>query len=167
MTAKHSTLTQERLKELLHYDPETGLFTWRIRVAYRAHIGDVACSQPHRGYTYIMIDGSRIGTHRFAWLYMFGIWPKDQIDHINGVRDDNRICNLREATNTENQQNRGISKRNTSGYAGVSFFSGAWYARIRVNRKRIHLGCFPTPELAHEAYKQAKSELHMFCPVLR
>ncbi|MCK9994454.1 MAG: hypothetical protein Dbin4_02974, partial [Alphaproteobacteria bacterium] len=102
---KMAELTQSRLKELLHYDPDTGVFTRRVQTSSNARVGDVAgCLHPE-GYRHIQIDGKRYAAHRLAWLYMTGEWPTNQLDHLNGVRDDNRWGNLREATHGQNQQN--------------------------------------------------------------
>ena len=158
-------LTQERLKELLDYDPETGVFTWKS-IVFGSHmkVGSVAGSMYSNGYLRIKINGKDYRAHRLAWLYMYGCWPTNQIDHINRVRDDNRIANLREATNKENQWNRGKQKSSTSGFTGVSWHkkSGKWQSRIAVNKKVIQLGVFNTPEEAHAAYVRAKAEHHKF-----
>lgn len=116
----HPELTAERLRELLSYDPETGIFR---RVATRRQVksGDIAGSDDGKGYWRIRVNGEKHRAHRLAWLYVNGAWPIDQLDHINGDKLDNRICNLREATNSENQQNRSLPKSNTSGRLGVHF----------------------------------------------
>lgn len=162
-------LTQSRLKELLHYDPDTGVFTRRVQTSSRAMIGDVAGSLLPDGYRRIMIDGGKHRAHRLAWLYMTGEWPTNQLDHMNGVRDDNRIANLREATNAENKQNREISKNNRSGFMGVSWHKHTrkWVAHIQIAGSKKHLGLFTTPEAAHAAYLAAKADLHPFQPVPR
>lgn len=109
------------------------------------------------GYIYPSINGRRYPGHSLVWLLEYGVWPKGQLDHINGVRDDNRPCNLRECSNAENNRAVGIKKNNTSGYKGVSLnkASGRFYSYIRVNYKRIHLGCFDSPEEAAKAYNAA------------
>ena len=157
-------LTQERLQELLSYDPETGIFT-NLKSRGRVKIGAVAGSKNPNGYIYIAIDSKKYRAHRLAWLYVHGNFPANQIDHINEVKDDNRIVNLRLATNLENHQNQSSPRtNNTSGYLGVIWdkFSGKWRARIKVNGKQKHLGCFDTGEEASEAYVTAKRELHPF-----
>lgn len=161
-------VAQSRLKELLHYDPETGVVTWRAtRGGVRA--GTVAGSTNHNGYLQIGVDGRDYLVHRLVWLYVHGDWPKHQIDHINGVRADNRIANLREATNAENNQNLAIRPHNTSGFMGACWDSERrkWLAQIRADGKRKYLGRFDTPEVAHAAYLSAKSELHTFQPTMR
>ncbi len=104
--------------------------------------------------------------HRLAWLFVHGVWPKEQIDHRNGIRDDNRFVNLREATLAENNQNRGVSPRNTSGHTGVYFNkkTGKWHAEIMTNRRKKHLGCFNDIEDAISARKAAKAANHKFNP---
>lgn len=158
-------LTQARLKELLHYEPETGVFTWLVtRRSYggKISIGSVAGNPTFYGYRQIGADGCRYPSHRLAWLYIHGEMPKEHIDHINGIRDDNRIENLREANRFENLSNRGKNKNNTSGYKGVWFNKklGKWIAGITCNRKVIHIGVFDTPELAYESYCLKALELN-------
>lgn len=162
-------LTSERLRELLDYDPETGVFTWRVNASSRAQVGSVAGSPKAKGYRGIRVEGRSYYEHRLAWLHIHGEWPASHMDHINGVRDDNRLVNLREATATENQQNRIADKRNTSGVLGVSWCSrdGKWLAQIRLDGKRKYLGRFDTVEEAGAAYAEAKKQLHRFQPVMR
>ena len=120
------------------------------------------------GYRTISIKSKLYYEHRLVWLYHYNKWPSDRIDHINGIRDDNRIANLRNVTPGENTQNqRAPRSDNTSGYLGVSFSkaAGKWVAGIGVGRKRIHLGCFDCPETAHLAYIKAKREMHATCTI--
>lgn len=158
-------LTVERLREVLAYDQETGLFTRRVRTANCVKVGDVAGSLHRKGYIRINVDGRRYFAHRLAWLYVNGEWPPAEIDHINGVKDDNRIVNLRLATRIENMQNERVSRSNNkAGYLGVFLHScGKFSAKICIDGKNKHLGMFPTPESAHEAYLEAKRQLHHFC----
>ena len=163
-------LTQERLKELLHYDAERGVFTWLVNLRGRsARVGGVAGCRDGRGYGVIRIDGVLHRAHRLVWLYVHGQWPTHEVDHINGVRDDNRLVNLREATSTQNHQNRALSDTNTSGYLGVYWHKARqkWLARIAVNRKTHFLGRFDNPEEAAAAYVEAKRRLHTFQPETR
>ena len=157
-------LTQARLKELLHYDPVTGIFTWITRKAQRIHVGDVAGWANGKGYLKVEIDGRGYFLHNLAWLYMTGEWPARQVDHKNCVGSYNAWDNLREATAVENGANTRLSKRNTSGFKGVHFRqkkrgTKRWQAYIRKNRQLKHLGYFYTPEEAHAAYVTAASEL--------
>lgn len=162
-------LTQSRLKTLLNYDQDTGIFTWRVRTCRNVMAGDVAGTTSIQGYRQIRINRRTFAAHRLAWLYVHGIWPADQIDHINGVRDDNRLVNLREATSAQNHQNRKKSANNTSGFTGVSWncWTRKWQAAICAGGQRSHLGHFDTPESAHTAYLAAKAELHTFNQTVR
>lgn len=157
-------LTQSRLKELLHYDPETGVFTWRVRASNNIRVGGVAGCRTVHGYWLIGIDSSQYFAHRLAWLYMHGEWPKHEIDHKNGVGDDNRIANLREATVSENHQYLAKSARNTSGFVGVSWHSRRrkWQAQICIKGIRFCLGFFDSADTAYSEYIVAKARLHTF-----
>lgn len=136
-------LTQERLKELLTYDPDSGVFTWKETRNGFVKKGDIAGSNNGKGYIVIMIDKITYQSHRLAWLYMTGEHPKNQIDHINHRKSDNVFSNLREATNQDNQKNTSISKNNTSGIVGVIWHKRfkKWSAQIN-SGKRYHLGCY-------------------------
>ena len=155
-------LTQLELKELLHYCPETGIFT-RISSPRKRRIGVIkTCSNNGDGYFQIFLLGNMYLAHRLAWLYTNGSWPKAQIDHINMDRIDNRLSNLREATYVENQRNRGVRRDNMSGFKGVSFHKPMekWRAQICINSKPKYLGFFTSPELASEAYEAAAKVIH-------
>lgn len=148
-------ISQEELKQLICYDPDTGFFIWKKtnkRAGYTRSDGYVAISVKSKIYR----------AHRLVWLYVYGKFPDDVIDHINRIRNDNRLCNLRECTNQQNQWNRSIHTNNKSGYPGVHWHkkNKKFNARIRINNKRIHLGSFDCPKQAYEAYLKAKSELH-------
>ena len=152
----------------LNYDPVTGIFTWAISRP-KCKAGAVAGSAHPDGYLSITIDGKKLQAHRIAWFFHHGNWPADQIDHINGIRTDNRISNLREATDAENQQNRGKNKNNTSGYTGVHWnkTAGKFVSQISVNGKILHLGLFDDPKQARQAYLDAKVKYHGFNPISR
>jgi len=154
-------LTKEQLQDVLEYNPETGVFTWKIRAAQNVRIGDVAGQITSKGYVRIKILGKQYMAHRLAWLYVHGGFMPDQADHINGVRDDNRIANLRNATHAENMMNRRVQSNNESGYPGVHWASrkGKWRADCAAYGRRKYLGMFATAELAFEAY-QAYSIQH-------
>ena len=157
-------LTQSKLKELLHYDPHTGVFTALTKRANRVNIGDRAGHVDSKGYAVIKIAQKAYKAHRLAWLYMTGAHPQDQIDHINRQRSDNRFSNLREATNSENQRNQKPNRLNTSGHAGVrrakTTVKGkeywSWIASIGVEGVKTYLGSFRTKEEAVKVRKQAE-----------
>lgn len=150
-------LTAERLCEVLKYDPETGNLSWLVRGGKIA--GCLQVSNGQRRIT-IRIDNKYYKAHRLAWLYMTGKWPVDDIDHINGDGADNRWCNLRAATRSENLSNRVVRKNSKSGLKGVERNNGnTWCARICSNGNRIYLGNFPTKEEAHMAYVRAAERL--------
>jgi len=155
-------LTQEELKETLDYDPESGIFRWKVAKGLRVKVGDIAGTLHPNGYRYIKINGKRYLEHRLAWLYVHGEWPEDMIDHINGIKDDNRIENLRESTRSENGMNRSKQINNTSGYKGVTWNKAAqkWHTQIMINNKQKYLGYFDSPEEAYAAYCKAAEELH-------
>lgn len=127
-------LTQEELRKELLYVPATGGF-------YRK--GNLVGNRHHSGYMRIMVLGKRYQSHRLAWLYIHGEWP-NEIDHINHIKDDNRISNLRNVTRKENLKNISISSRNKSGVVGVSWHRGSrkWQADIKVDKKTVYLGIF-------------------------
>jgi hypothetical protein len=152
MTAK--ILTQARLQKVAHYDPETGVF---IRKTTGKRLGAVVSG----GYRVAMLDGERHREHHLAWLYVYGVWPNKQLDHVNRVADDNRISNLREATIKQNNENISRRKDNTSGVKGVSKATNRnkWRARISHFEKPIHLGYFDTKEEAQQAYETAAKQL--------
>lgn len=159
-------LTAVRLREVLDYDPDTGSFTWRESKGHMR--GGLPAGHHHNnGYVHIGIDGEDYSAHRLAWLYIFGAWPTaEHMDHINRVRHDNRICNLREASRSENGQNVSLSSSNSSGYRGVSRCNkyNCWRAQIKLNGKPKHLGYFETPQLASAAYCAAAALLHTHNP---
>lgn len=162
-------LSAARARELLHYEAETGIFTWAVNRRGPAKAGDVAGTRMKNGYRKIGIDGREYLCHRLAWLVTSGSWPAHQIDHINGDPGDNRLENLRPATNAENHQNLGLRKTNTSGHVGVTWFAdrGKWVAQIHVAGKHKCLGYFDDKLDASTAYRKAKAELHPFSPSVR
>jgi hypothetical protein len=161
-------LTQQRLKEILSYNPEMGLFTW-LASAGRAKVGDVAGTINGQGYRHIKIDGKKHLGHRLAFLYMNGAFPKEHTDHIDGNPANNRWSNLRECTRAENLQNKASHKNSSSKYPGVCWHKQCkkWKTQIMINGKRKFLGYFETEEAAYQAYCAAKAEIHTFNPVPR
>ena len=159
-------LTTGRLREVLAYDADTGIFTRLERSAAKVRIGDIAGGIDPQGYTLIRVDLKRYRAHRLAWLYMTEVWPDGQIDHINGIRSDNTWGNLRDVTNTINCQNKHQARSdNKSGFLGVSRDKKAWRAVITINGARKYLGRHETPEIAYAAYLKAKRRYHEGCTI--
>lgn len=184
--AKRQLPSPEVLRQLIRYEPETGKLFWKERgpewfksecyplevCAGRwntKHAGRPALDCISEGYKVGNMLGRRVLAHRAAWAIYYGKWPADQIDHINGDGTDNRIANLREATNAENQQNLSMRQDNRSGFLGVSWHSagGKWRASIRSKGQIYHLGLFEHIFDAAAAYRLAKKRLHTFCPDVR
>ena len=157
-----SNLTQARLKELLHYDPDTGIFTWIKKSKKSIPVGSVAGAQHNQGYRSLCIDYKRYLAHRIAWLYIFGEMPPGFIDHINRNRSDNRISNLRVVDRSGNQQNHKIRKDNTSGISGIYWHKQRkkWHVRIWIKRKSRNVGLFETIEEAKTARQEAEREFY-------
>jgi hypothetical protein len=158
---KEGSLSHDRLLELLYYSPDTGIFTWKIscgRVRNEQESGWVNCS----GYKKISVDGKTYTAHRLAWFYIYKKWPNGDIDHIDNNRLNNKISNLREATRSQNLQNKKMQSNNTSGYIGVSYDKARdkWDARLKVFGKQICLGLFETAEEASKAYQDKASEYY-------
>jgi hypothetical protein len=151
----------EELRSILKYVPETGEFFWSKHLfRSNAQAGDKAGCLHGGGYIAIQIKRRRYYAHRLAWLYMYGEWPSSEIDHINRIKNDNRIENLRVVTRSENMKNVGLRKLNTSGYNNVSFSKtkNKFRAYTRVSEKYKHIGYYDT---AYEAY------LATSCPKLK
>lgn len=165
-------LTAERLREVLEYDPTSGVFIQVIVFDGRGSrwkpgrvCGHVS---KQSGYLTLRIAGKLYQAHRLAWLYLHGSYPAHQIDHLNGVRTDNRIANLRDVPNAINRQNlRKPRSDNETGYQGVTLDKrrGVYWARVRLNGVTTHLGCFDDPVAAHEAYLKAKRRMHVGCTI--
>jgi HNH endonuclease len=151
------SLSAERLRELLRYDYETGVFAWRHRHGTRGGVNaeDVAGSHDRDGYILIGVDGRHYRAHRLVWFYVFGVWPKAEVDHINGNPSDNRFINLREASRADNSYNMRRKRSNKAGYKGVRRNGPNWQAAIKVNGKFVCLGNHQSPEAAHAAYCEA------------
>jgi len=158
-------ITADKLKQLLNYDPATGVFTWRIKRG-PMKAGSIAGKLNTWGYRVISINRRHMMASRLAWLYMAGELPKHQIDHINRNKDDNSWLNLRDVTPSANQHNTSIRKDNKSGYKGVWFYAndGVWRAAIKVNGKQRTLGQYATAELANQAYLDGVKRYHTPVP---
>jgi citrate synthase len=159
-----TNLTSARLHEVLEFDADTGVFTWKItrtKAKRGARAGSI-----WNGYEVIKIDAERYSAHRIAWLYVYGKWPDAEIDHINGNRADNRICNLRDVSASVNQQNaRRARVDNASGFLGVTKQKNLWTSQLTINGKTLHLGLYKTPEEASQAYLEAKRKHHAGCTI--
>jgi len=165
-------LTAEVVRDLLDYNPETGIFRWKVRdrkycksdkgwkIINGRDAGATAGYDSPDGYRYIGIFDNHHLSHRLAWLHYYGEWPNDQIDHINQIKDDNRIENLREATRSQNGMNRSSYNGTASQYKGVGWHKHAnkWNAYIQINGKKIHLGYFTIEIEAARAYDRAAIE---------
>jgi hypothetical protein len=156
--------TAQRLRELLDYDPITGVLTRRVANNNgTSAIGDVAGYKKPKGYIDVKLGRSSFRAHRLAWLHFYGEWPNGQIDHINGIEHDNRIANLRVATNNVNAQNKRVAYASSkSGILGVHWRSDIkkWKAQINFCGKKIHIGHYATSDEAKAAYIYAKKFLH-------
>ena len=162
-------LTQERLKELLDYNPETGIFTRKVSSGRynRWKVGSIVGCNHGNGYLRIVIDKKPYFAHRLAWFYMYGIWPK-LIDHKDHDCANNQIDNLRDVTKSENNQNQIKARRsNKTGLLGVTWDKqvNKYPAQIGLNGKTIQLGKFSTADEAHQAYLEAKRILHSTCTI--
>lgn len=157
---KH-TMTAEEARQLFSYNPETGDLAWRINRG-RIRAGTLIRAPSVQGYYQVMYRNRNYRAHRVAWLIYYGEWPLLELDHINGIRNDNRIANLREAYHSENCRNGRLRSTNSSGFKGVSWHkaSGKWHAQITVDGTTRHLGLHKTAEEAHAAYRKAAAEHH-------
>ena len=162
-------VTAQRLREFLHYDADTGVFTWIVDRSPKTRRGDVAGSIYSNGYRMIGIDWKYTSAHRLAWLYVHGKMPETWIDHINGDKTDNRIANLRDVPPSMNSQNqrRPHADKTSCRLMGATWDKmwGNWKAQLRLKGRTIYLGRFKTAEEAHQAYLEGKRRLHEGCTV--
>jgi hypothetical protein len=167
---RRRTFTQEQLRELLDYDPTTGMFNWKVNRG-PVKIGDAAGCEGHHSYIVIMVLGRLYYAHRLAWFWMTGVWPASEIDHEDGDGGNNRFANLREASHAENHQNRGRENRpkKTSQFTGVCWSpeTDKWRSYITLNGRFHGLGYFDREDEARAAYLSAKLNLHTFQPTPR
>jgi hypothetical protein len=156
---KRRRLTRARLRELLHYDEDTGEFRWLKRMNGTIRDGDIAGSLTEDGYRRIWVDGRLYRAHRLAWLYMTGERCPSLIDHRDGDPSNNRWSNLRKATPSQSNANKRVPRNNMCGLKGVSRKGSGWRATIHKNGRKHYLGNFPTPQDAHAAYAKAARKL--------
>lgn len=159
---KESCLSQESLKSVLHYDKETGVFKWKVNIR-RVKSGSVAGTNHYGKRIMIVINGKSYYAHRLAWLYVYGYWPENEIDHINGNGLDNRIINLRDVASVTNRRNiQKPRKHNKLGVQGVRYRKdkNKYEARITVNGLSKGLGYFSSIEEAADEYNRAKEKYH-------
>ena len=162
---KDHGITVDQLRELLCFDPETGVFGWAKNWGGKRKGDPAGCLHPH-GYVVIQVLGRQHPAHRLAWIHVYGAWPSSELDHINGIRDDNRIANLRAASGTENNGNRRLTEKNKSGFKGVRKKSGrGWEAAIGFKREYFYIGTFRSPEEAGAA--RAEEARRLFGPFAR
>lgn len=154
-------LSADFVKSILRYDRESGEFVW-IKGRGSAKTGSVAGSPDTDGYTSIGICGARYLAHRLAWLVEYGVWPEESIDHIDCVKTNNSIRNLRLADQSQNRCNVKLQRVNSTGFKGVHFNKNAKKFRsiIKARGATRFLGYFDTAEQAHDAYKAAAAEMH-------
>ena len=153
-------LTLEKLKSILNYNKETGIFNWKISMKGTCQ-GTIAGNTRPDKYQRIVIDGKYYYSHRLAWMYVYGNFPETNIDHINRNPNDNRIKNLRLATTKQNLENTSISKKNKTGFKGVCWDKqkNKFRASITHNKKLIHIGFFANAKDASVAYDKKASEI--------
>ena len=166
---RNGRISADEVRALLHYDPVTGIFRWKVRETVKRnwntrYAGKVAGA--HRNgksrHIQIVIHKRIYLAHRLAWLYVTGEWPTSQIDHKDTNQSNNKWLNLRKASQPQNMMNRGKNKNNKSGFKGVykETHTGLWVARITANRHIYILGRYSSPEMAHAAYRAAATRLH-------
>jgi hypothetical protein len=163
MKERERKLKHKFLILVLDYDPETGIFRWKKPTSNRVRVGDESGRWDSKGGRCVAVGGVRYLAHRLAWFYVHGKWPKEEIDHINGIPSDNRLANLREASKFQNTQNSRIRSHNTTGYKGIVKYQhdkNRFVAVIRAFNKVHHLGIFDTPLEAHLAYVEASKIYH-------
>ncbi len=155
-------ISQELVKALFDYDCNSGVFTRKLTTGSKAKIGSLAGILTEKGYIDIIVNGHKYKAHRLAWLYCFGEFPVQQLDHIDNNRSNNSLDNLREASTLENSFNKQISSLNTTGYKGVSIDkrSNRYRAYITINGKQKSLGYYATAAEAGQAYIEAAQALH-------
>jgi hypothetical protein len=162
ITKEYKMITQEYLKSILDYNPDTGIFTWKVNKSKRSNIGDIA-GWLDGGYTKLEINNKPYKAHRLAWLYVYGEMPKNLIDHVNNDRSDNKISNLREATYQQNSENYKTPKTNKSGVKNVSWYKqlNKWVVSIGIKGKKKTIGYFDDLEFAELVAIEARNKYRM------
>lgn len=151
--------TDEELRSILEYDPGSGEIRWKVRTGAKSKVGTVAGSLDSKGYVVIRVKGATHKAHRLAFLLHTGAWPEKQVDHVNGVKADNRWSNLRDVDSVVNMGNRGLQSNNTTGFRGVTERAGGRFqASLQSGKTRKVIGTFDTAEEAGAAYKAAKGQ---------
>lgn len=161
-------ITQDEIKFLFKYDENTGELIRRFAQSNNTKAGEIVGNKSINGQLDVRINYKLYKVHRIIWLYVYGVIPDVDIDHINGIKTDNRICNLRLATRSENLQNQRKAKSNNkSGFLGVSYVArtGMYVAQIQVNKKHKYIGSFCNAQDAHDAYLKEKRKLHNTCTI--
>lgn len=155
-------LTHDRLLAALNYDPVTGVFAWKVSTNGRIAIGQKAGWTSSNGHRSVTVDGKTYKEHRLAWFYVHGVWPTHQIDHKDVIPGNNALTNLRDATQFQNQRNKGKYKSNKSGYKGVCWKARnrKWVAQAKLDNKVHHLGLFATAAEASVAYQEFVNQHH-------
>lgn len=161
-TVSHDTLTASDVRRMFRYDPSTGVLTWAVNPCRNLKSGLRAGWLDSYGYRAVSIAGSHYLEHRIIWLWVTGEWPSTNLDHINCQRDDNRWCNLREATQAQNTRNSRLFKTNRSGVKGVCYSKRdrKWRAKLLFNGKEYHVGLFDELEDAAVAIREKRTALH-------
>lgn len=156
-------ITYEELIKVLSYDKDTGVFTWICSPAQNVKSGSIAGSKNKNGYIEIKINRKVYKAHRLAWLITYKCFPKLHIDHINGEKDDNRLCNLRSVTQSQNMKNSKMQRNNTSGVKNVSYDKQCkkWRVYVTVDNKRINIGRFDDIEFAELVAIEARNKYYM------
>lgn len=167
MGARVTTLNADILRATLNYDVDTGIFVWRTARQGGGRVGDIAGSIDRKsGYREIGLFNNRYWVHRLVFLHVTGNWPIKNVDHINGIRDDNRFANLRDVSQSINMQNQRRARSNcSSGLLGAYKSGNRWCSKIKIDGVRIHIGTFDSPGAAHAAYIEVKRQLHQGCSI--
>lgn len=157
----------DELKKQLLYNPETGGFHW-LQTKGKAKKGCIAGYTDNKGYLRLMVNTKTFYCHRLAWFYVYGHFPKGQIDHINGNKSDNRLKNLRDVSPVTNMQNKSkaLASNKSTGILGVTKMNdGKYLAQIRIGKNKVAIGKFGTANEAHQAYLEKKRKHHLGCTI--